>query len=155
EVARDEDRLLVLAARLGGGQSVAAGLGLLGGGGPPEGRLWAERGAPGHIWPGAPWGRARGDGCVGGGGGGAQDADTRRSVSRVTRPARSIGLLRLQRAGTMPSIAVRRSSGRGISSRPAFTQASDVSTPQPPATVKIKVRGPRGSGWVANAAAAS
>ena len=53
------------------------------------------------------------------------------------------------------SIFARRSSGSGISSSPACTQASEVSTPQPPATVKISVRGPRGSGWVANAAAAS
>ena len=76
-------------------------------------------------------------------------------VSRVSPPARSIGLLRLQRGGTSLSMAARRSSGSGINSRPCSAQASAAMTPQPPAVVKTSVRGPLGSGCVANVAAHS
>ena len=76
-------------------------------------------------------------------------------VSRVSPPARSIGLPRLQRGGTSASIAARRSSGSAASARPAAAQASAASTPQPPAVVNTTVRRPRGSGWVAKVAAHS
>ena len=76
-------------------------------------------------------------------------------VSRVSAPARSIGLLRLQRGGSFSSIAARRSSGRARSSSSERVIASAVTTPQPPAVVSTATRGPRGSGWVAKVAAAS
>src|SRR2546428_240049 len=76
-------------------------------------------------------------------------------VSRVSPPARSVGLWRLQRYGTIVSTRARMSSGRRTSSRPAATQASAASTPQPPAVVNTITRRPRGSGWVAKLAAHS
>ena len=63
-------------------------------------------------------------------------SSTSGTVSRVSPPARSIGLLRLQRAGTQRvdrGAQLRRAAPR--SSRPAAAQASAVSTPQPPAVV--------------------
>ena len=77
-------------------------------------------------------------------------------VSRVSPPARSIGLLRLQRAGTSSSMRDRISSGSGTSSRPWREQASAASTPQPPAAREHhRARAPSGSGCVASVAAHS
>ena len=76
-------------------------------------------------------------------------------VSRVSPPARSIGLLRLQRAGTSASIFSLTGAGSATSSSPAAAQASAASTPHPPAVVNTTTRRPRGSGWVANVAAHS
>ena len=77
-------------------------------------------------------------------------------VSRVSPPAQSIGLFRLQRGGSFWSIAASRSSGRSSSTRSGSRViASAVTTPQPPTVVSTTVFGPAGSGWVANEAAAS
>ena len=77
-------------------------------------------------------------------------------VSRVSPPAQSTGLFRLQRAGRCSSIAALRSSGSSRSSRSGSRViASAVTTPQPPAVVSTTTREPRGSGCVANVAAAS
>ena len=77
-------------------------------------------------------------------------------VSRVSPPARSTGLLRLQRGGSSVSISASRSSGSSTSSSTRLRlMASAVTTPQPPAVVMTTTRLPVGSGWVANVAAAS
>ena len=77
-------------------------------------------------------------------------------VSRVSPPAQSTGLLRLQRGGNLASIASRRSSGSAISSSPrSLVTASAVTTPHPPAVVSTTTFGPTGNGCVANVAAAS
>ena len=67
----------------------------------------------------------------------------------------STGLARLHRGGSFPSMAARRSSGRGISRSDEAARASAVMTPQPPAVVTTTVLGPFGKGWVAKEAAAS
>ena len=77
-------------------------------------------------------------------------------VSRVSPPAQSTGLLRLQRGGSSSSMASRRSSGRASRRRsPSRAMASAVTTPQPPAVVSTTTFGPAGAGCVANVAAAS
>ena len=86
----------------------------------------------------------------------ATSAITSGIVSRVSPPARSIGLFRLQRGGSFVSIASRRSSGSGAStSSRCAVIASAVTTPQPPAVVSTATFGPCGRGWVAKVAAAS
>ena len=77
-------------------------------------------------------------------------------VSRVSPPAQSTGLLRLQRGGSCSSIAASRSSGRSSSTRSGSRViASAVTTPHPPTVVSTTMFGPAGSGCVANVAAAS
>ena len=77
-------------------------------------------------------------------------------VSRVSPPAQSTGLLRLHRGGSLVSINDLRSSGSCINcSDPSCAIASLVTTPHPPAVVRMTTFGPFGSGWVANVAAAS
>src|SRR3974377_442643 len=56
-------------------------------------------------------------------------------VARVSPPAKSIGLLRLHRGGSLSSIASRRSSGRGASSRTRERAMASAGTPPPPAAV--------------------
>ncbi len=76
-------------------------------------------------------------------------------VSLVSPPARSIGLLRLQRGGSSASSAATRSSGSASSSRSVPAMASAVTTPQPPAVVTTATLLPVGAGWVAKLAASS
>ena len=77
-------------------------------------------------------------------------------VSRVSPPAKSTGLLRLQRGGSIPSTAASRSSGSGVRSRYLWVvTASAVTTPHPPAVLSTTTPPPSGRGWVANVAAAS
>ena len=77
------------------------------------------------------------------------------TVSRVSPPAMSTGLLRLHRGGSSASMAAIRSSGSGASSRSVPAMASAATTPQPPTVVTTTTRLPRGRGWEANVAATS
>jgi hypothetical protein len=76
-------------------------------------------------------------------------------VSRVSPPARSTGLLRLQRGGASCRSSANRSAGSSTVRGRCRLIASAVTTPQPPAVVITTTRLPLGSGWVANVAAAS
>ncbi|CAB4694970.1 unannotated protein [freshwater metagenome] len=82
-------------------------------------------------------------------------SSTAGTVSFVSPPAKSIGLLRLHRGGSNPSRVDLRSSGRSTSSRFVVAVASAASTPHPPTVVTTATRGPAGTGRVANAAAIS
>ena len=78
------------------------------------------------------------------------------TVSRVSPPAQSIGLLRLQRGGSnADSFDIRSSESSTRSRIPSLAIASAVTTPHPPTVVRTATRFPFGSGWVANVAAVS
>ena len=87
------------------------------------------------------------------------DASTSRTsgmVSRVSPPAQSTGLLRDHLATNKSSSRAITSSGNSASRNiPSRLSASAVTTPHPPAVVRIATRLPRGSGDVAKNAAAS
>ena len=77
-------------------------------------------------------------------------------VSRVSPPAQSIGLFRLQRGGSKSSKDFTNADGSVIrSSTPSWAMASEVTTPQPPTVVSTTTLLPRGSGCVAKLAATS